>query len=176
MLGLCVTLKMFCMTLVITFVTLKNSPSWLKCVWCLSDCFYQSSHCIFSHQNLRCEMWFLGKFCSTLVIAFITLESFLTMLRVATLYHFVCFFYIILLPVPNWASAEAQFIPNFSFHTKFFIYHHITPNFSFTTISHQIFHFYLWFCCDFGHVQSVIEQFGKQVNNALRAKSQKYWR
>ena len=139
MLGLCVTLKMFCMTLVITFVTLKNSPSWLKCVWCLSDCFYQSSHCIFSHQNLRCEMWFLGKFCSTLVIAFITLESFLTMLRVATLYHFVCFFYIIPLPVPNWASTEAQFIPNFSFHTKFFIYHHFTPNFSFTTISHQFF-------------------------------------
>ena len=25
------------------------------------------------------------------------------------------------LPVPNWASAEAQFIPNFSLHTKFFI-------------------------------------------------------
>ena len=24
------------------------------------------------------------------------------------------------LPVPNWASAEAQFIPNFSLHTKFF--------------------------------------------------------
>ena len=23
--------------------------------------------------------------------------------------------------VPNWASAEAQFIPNFSLHTKFFI-------------------------------------------------------
>ena len=28
---------------------------------------------------------------------------------------------IIPLPVPNWASAEAQFIPNFSLHTKFFI-------------------------------------------------------
>ena len=23
--------------------------------------------------------------------------------------------------MPNWASAEAQFIPNFSLHTKFFI-------------------------------------------------------
>ena len=28
---------------------------------------------------------------------------------------------IIPLPVQNWASAEAQFIPNFSLHTKFFI-------------------------------------------------------
>ena len=28
---------------------------------------------------------------------------------------------VIPLPVPNWASAEAQFIPNFSLYTKFFI-------------------------------------------------------
>ena len=126
MLGLCVTLKMFCMTLVITFVTLKNSPSWLKCVWCLSDCFYQSSHCIFSHQNLRCEMWFLGKFCSTLVIAFITLESFLTMLRVATLYHFVCFFLYNTPPGAKLGLCRSTIYPKF-------------------LISHQIFHFCLWF-------------------------------
>ena len=33
-----------------------------------------------------------------------------------------CFLSVIIpLPVPNWASAEAQFIPNFSFHTKLFL-------------------------------------------------------
>ena len=82
----------------------------------------------------------MGKFCSTLVIAFITLESFLTMLRVATLYPFVCFLYNTP-PGAKWGLCRSTIYSKFlishqifylpPFHTKFFIYNHFTPNFSF---------------------------------------------
>ena len=37
------------------------------------------------------------------------------------LFRYLSMFWLLPLPVPNWASAEAQFIPNFSLHTKFSI-------------------------------------------------------
>ena len=42
---------------------------------------------------------------------------------IANLSEPIAIWFIIPLPVPNWASAKAQFIPNFSLNTKFFFEH-----------------------------------------------------